>query len=495
MNPFFWGSSERFLLPLILLAPLSIFAQSTDFASRTSNTISTPRPFDPGQNSTNPSAFAVQTQNPFLGSVPTGVAVPGVLPLSLEAAVQLALRSNLGYIDSVQEHLQSRASRIRALSKLLPQLAIGSTEDYRNLVMDSLGTPKLGIPHAPPAFNYQTAHVSLQQDVLDVRALHDVRAAGIDVQASEAAVADARNIVVLASVSSYLLVSASQTRLVTAKAQLATAMTADSLLHSRVERELSPEIDSIRARVAKHSAELRVTLAATTLEKDKLALTRIIGLPIEQEFNLTTDLTYKQAIIEPLQDLVGKAVAQRQDLKAAKARVESATEAMKAQQSQRLPTVEVRANAGETGITYGHPYRDYEVEGRISVPIFTGRRIESDILNAKAVLARRKSEYADTQARAVFDVRTALLDLTAADASVQVSLENRDLAQEGLRQAKDRFEIGVSNVVDLLQAQQSVAEAEDNRIASVYSHQLAKLMLVRATGTAERDYLKYLGGR
>src|ERR1700712_5234510 len=109
-----YSSWQRYFPAALLLLTLQMVAvaQSTSNSSPASNTINTPRPFDPGQNSTNPSAFAVQTQNPFLGSVPTGVAVPGVLPLSLEAAVQLALRSNLGYIDSAQEHLQSRAARI-----------------------------------------------------------------------------------------------------------------------------------------------------------------------------------------------------------------------------------------------------------------------------------------------------------------------------------------------------------------------------------------------
>ena len=108
---------------------------------------------------------------------------------------------------------------------------------------------------------------------------------------------------------------------------------------------------------------------------------------------------------------------------------------------------------------------------------------------------QRRAELADIQARAVYDVRTALLDLKAAEASVEVSNANLSLAQEGLRQARDRFLNGVTNSVDLVQAQQDVAEAEDNRIASVYAHSLAKLMLIRATGTAEANYLLYLGVR
>lgn len=488
-------SAQQYLVLLALSASMAAGAQSAGNTSPVANSVNTPRPFDPGQNTTNPSAFAVQSQNPFLGSVPTGALVPGILPLSLRAAVDMALHANLGYIDSEQEHAQSKAARIRALSSLLPQLAVESTEEYRNLVMDSLGTPKLGVPHVVQGFNYQTAHATLHQDVLDVHAIYEARAAKSEQDASQASMADARNIVVLASASSYLLVAASQTRLETAKAQLATATTTESLLHNRVSHELSPEIDEIRAQVAMHSAELRVSIAATVLQKDKLALTRIIGLPIEQHFILTDELAYKEAPSSLPEDLLTQAAVSRQDLKAAKARLEAADQVVKAQQAQRLPTVDVRANAGETGITYGHPIRDYEVEGRISLPIFTGRRIESDILQAKALLARRKAEFADTQARAAFDVRTSLLDLAAASRSAEVSLENQALAKEALRQAKDRFEVGLSNTVDLIQAQQAVAEAEDNRIASVYAHQLAKLLLIRAIGSAEQDYINYLGVR
>jgi len=467
--------------------------QSTGSGSSAQNTVDTPRPFNPGQNTTNPSAFAVQSQNPFLGSVPTGRVIPGVLQLSLHAAVDLALRTNLGYIDSEQDHQRARAARIRALSTLLPQIGVESTEDYRNLVMDALGTEKLGVPHVVQGYNYQAAHATLQQQVVDFQALHEVKAASKEMEASAASMADARNIVVLASVSSYLLVAASQTRLETARAQFETAKTIESILSSRVVHDLSPQIDEIRAHVAMRSAELRVTLATTTLEKDKLALTRIIGLPIEQEFTLTDGLRFLKTPPADQAELLSKASEKRQDLRAARARLDAAEQSVKAERAQRLPTVEILANGGETGITYGHPYRDYDVEARISVPFFTGRRIEAGVLDAKATADRRRAELADTRARAVFDVRTALLDLTAASKSVEVSLENQALAVEGLRQAKDRFDVGVSNAADLIQAQQSVAEAEDNRIASIYAHQVAKLMLIRATGTAEQDYVSYLG--
>ncbi len=474
----------------VLFPCFAAHAQSTGSTSAGSNTINTPRPFDPGSNTTNPSALAEQAQNPFLGSVPTGPLVPGVLPLSLHEAVLRALRANLGLIDSQQNYAEARAARIRALSTLLPQLSADAVEDYRNIVDSGIGLKTVLGP-----YNFETAHIYLNQRVLDVSAIRNAAAARKSVDASADQFIDARNIVVLAATSSYLLVAGSQVRLETARAELATADATDRLVRDRVAHEVSPQIEGIRAEVVRRSAEQRVAIAYARFEKDKLALTRIIGLPLAQEFQLTDSLTYTPAPNDSLDDLVAIVKTQRQDIRAARAQLEAAKESVKAQSAERLPTLEVRASAGETGFVYAKSTADYEVAARVAIPLFTGRRIESDILTARAVLRQREAELDDIQARAVYDVRTALLDLNAAHASVEVSNANLGLAREGLRQARDRFLNGVTNSVDLVQAQQDVAEAEDNRIASVYSHSLAKLMLIRATGTAEANYLTYLGVR
>lgn len=462
--------------------------QSTGATSYSSNSIDTPRPFDPGQNTTNPSALAEQVQNPFLGSVPAGPVVPGVLPLSIHDAVSRALRANLGLIDTQQEDTQAKAARIKALSTLLPQLSADATQDYRNFVENAIG-----LDGALPAFNFQTAHINLEQRLLDLSALHTAAAARQSLEASRAGLNDARNIVVLAATSSYLLVAASQVRLQTAKTQLLTAEATETLIQDRVVHDVSPQIEGIRAKVIRRSTEQRVAVASATFEKDKLALTRIIGLPIAQAFQLTDGLIYASAPEKSLEQLIDVVRNQRQDIRAASARLQAAAQTVKAQSAQKLPIILIKANAGETGYNYVRSIPDYEVGAQVSIPLFTGRRIEADVLDARAVMNRRQAELADIHARAIYDVRTALFDLNAAQTSVDVSVDNVKLATEGLRQARDRFQNGVTTSVDLIRAQQDVAEAEDNRIASIYAHSLAKLMLIRATGTAEANYLTYLG--
>ena len=99
--------------------------------------------------------------------------------------------------------------------------------------------------------------------------------------------------VVFAVGTAYLQVVASAARVETARAQLASARELDEQTANRVKNEVSPEIDSIRAQVEWQSAEQRLTNTTNQLEKDKLTLARIIGLAIDQEFELSDPLTYQ----------------------------------------------------------------------------------------------------------------------------------------------------------------------------------------------------------
>jgi outer membrane protein TolC len=130
----------------------------------------------------------------------------------------------------------------------------------------------------------------------------------------------------------------------------------------------------------------------------------------------------------------------------------------------------------------------------VSLPIFTGGRIRADIQDASAQFDRRQSEYADLLGRVDYEVRNAFTDLQAADSAVKVAEKNSQLAQRTLEQAKDRFGNGVTNNLEVIQAQQDVAAANENYISSLFAHNLAKLTLLRAMGSAQKDAGKYLGG-
>ena len=486
--------SFRVLGPLVLLAvaAYSSHAQSSGSISPLSNTITTPRPFDPALNTTSPSSSATQSQNPFLGSVPDKTVVPGILSLSLQDAVQRALRSNLGMVDSRHTDAEARAARIRALAPLLPHLSIDAAQHYETFDENVVGGQFLGIPNRIGPYGYQAAELHLSQSLFNWSARDQAQAASQQRGATLASMGDAREIVVLAASSAYLQVASSAARVHAAEAQLETAKAFDEIMSDRVRREVSPELDAIRAKVALETSALRLRLLKARLEKDKLALTRIIGLPLEQQFDIGDGQVYSPRPPLTVETALETALSHRSDLKAEAARESAAAELVRARKSERLPTVGATASWGAIGINPGTMNGNYDVGATLRIPILTGGQIKADIVEADATLERRRAEYEDLKARVAFDVRNAFLDVDAADDSVGVSERNVELSHRGLKQAQDRFQVGLATNYEVIQAQEAVAGSEENLIASINAHNLAKLELIRALGIAEPSLTEYV---
>ena len=463
-------------------------------SAQSGNSIPTPKPIDPASNSTNPSASAVQSQNPFLGSVPVVDWTPGVRPLSLQDAVQLALKSNLGLTDAKVEERTLSGERLRAVSALLPHLD-GSLSTHMTQLngTEASGGKKLSLPNVIGPYSYQAAHLNLEEKALDLHAMHQIRSAQAQYQAATLSAADSRNIVVLAAASGYVAIAATESRVNSYQAELESNKALEALMQDRVAHGVSPNIDLIRAQVASRTAAQRLALARIQLEKDKYALARVIGLPVAQQFSLTTPLDFADAPDVALDQLLQEAATSRRDLMAAHKSFDAALEATRAAVDQRMPTFAIHANVGAAGVNSARLYGTYDVGASLSVPVFTGGEIRSAVQIAKALEIRRHAELADIEERVRFDVRSAYLDLQGAAASVAVANENLKLARQGAKEARDRFDVGVATSIDVLGAEDELAAAEDNYISSVHAHNLAKLLLIRATGEAEIKLASYLG--
>ena len=462
--------------------------------------VATPRPISPAEGTTTPSAQATQRQNPYLGSVPsknTGTRIE----LSLKGALERGLRYNLGLIESHQASAEVRAERVRALSTLLPQLSADGRQAYESLSYKEIGLklpPIPGLPALPSTsggFGYQDARVSVSQSLFNAELRNRYRARKRDEQASILNIQDSRDVVVFAVGTAYMQVIASAARVETAKAQLASAGELDRQTANRVKAEVSPEIDSLRAQVERQSAEQRLTNASNQLEKDKLTLARIIGLAIDQEFLVTDPLSYHPLVGITNETATGAALRSRADLRSAEASVQAAAFTLRAQKAQRLPVVSVSANYGGGGPNLGNFNQVYTLAANISAPIYTGGRIHADIQQAQADLARREAEYEDLKGRVAYDVRVAWLDLSASDSSVKVAERNKSLAERALTQSADRYANGVTNYLEVVQAQEAVAIAGENYIQSVFSFNVAMISFARAVGGAETRLLELLGGK
>ncbi len=481
---------------LLLGARLEVWGQTLQ-PDPLSYSVATPHPINPAEGTTNPSAQATQSQNPYLGSTPTR-ATGTTIQLSLEGAIQRGLRYNLGLIESNQASADVRASRLRALSTLLPQLSFDGRQDYESISFKEIGLklpPIPGFPGLPSTtgFGYQDARISLTQSLYSAELHSQYQAQKNAEKASVLSTRDSRDVVVFAVGTAYLQVIASAARLETARAQLASARELDRQTANQVKSEVSPEIDSLRAQVERQSAEQRVMNAEDQFEKDKLTLARITGLAIDQDFVLTDALNYRPVTELTKESAIENAFRSRADLASAAASVRAAEFSLRAEKAQRLPSVSIQADYGGGGSNIGNFNQVYTLAASVSVPLYTGGRISADIQQAQADLARREAEYADLKGRVAYDVRVAWLDLTASDSSAKVAERNKMLADRALTQSRDRYANGVTNYLEVVEAQETAVAASENHIQSLYSFNVAKIALARAMGASESRLHELLG--
>jgi outer membrane protein TolC len=149
-------------------------------------------------------------------------------------------------------------------------------------------------------------------------------------------------------------------------------------------------------------------------------------------------------------------------------------------------------NYGVNGRTFGHSHGSFTAAVALNIPIFQGGKVQADTLQADTLLERRRAELEDTRGRVDSEVRQAFLDVQSAADQVEVTRKETELAAETLTQARDRFAAGVANNLEVVQAQEALANANETYIDSVYAHNIAKAALARAVGLAEISIKEFL---
>jgi outer membrane protein TolC len=470
-------------------------AQQPSPASLELGSISTPRTINPAANSTTPSSLAGQQQNPFLGSVPTGRPTAEPLELSLADAIARGLRFNLGVIENQASVRQAQALKVRALSTMVPSASALMRQNLDQLSIVAIGIKAPGLPISTGQFSYQEAYVAFSDAGLNMSSLYLYQASHRGVETQRLSLEDAKNVVVLAVGTAYLQVQASAARVETVRAELDVARELEAQATNRVRSGLAAEIEGLRAAVQRQTSEQRLTVVEANLEKDKLTLARVIGLPNGQPFNISTAAAYQAWTGGDLTAALHAAQENRADLKSARSAAEASRLSKHAAEWERAPGISFNGYYGSLGPTLGNATTTYAMTATLSVPLFTGGRIRSDIIDASAQLDRKQSEYLDLEGRVDYEVRNAFTDLDAAESAVHVAEKNTRLSQQTLDQARDRFANGVANNLEVVQAQQDVAAATENYISSLFAHNLAKLTLLRAMGLAQKDVNLYLGGK
>lgn len=428
----------------------------------------------------------------FQGSIVKGQVSAQPVELSLEDAIQRGLQTNLGMILSGTQTAAARAQRLSELQSLLPDIQFAGKETVTQVDLPAEGLRLPGFPTVIGPFGFTDLRASLNWSLVNVSSLRNYLAAKHNFAAAQLSAQDARDMVVLTVGNAYLLVLADEARVTSAEAQVATAKVSLDQAIQNHEAGTAPMLDELRARVDYQSLEQQLIVVRDEREKDKLALARTIGLPVAQVFNLTDTAPYSVFDQFDVDTLIKQAEANRKDLAAMVEQTAAAVEERKAATAARFPVVGAEADYGVIGTTLGHSHGTVDASGSVSVPLFKEYGLRGQAQEAQAQLDTAQAQLSDKKAQIEADVRDALLDIAASQKQVDVAKSTVDLASEELKEAQERYANGVSDNLAVSQAQQSVAQANDQYVASLYRDNVAKLTLARALG-ATQDYRKYLG--
>jgi outer membrane protein TolC len=443
-------------------------------------------------------APAVAQNTDAMGSVPSGPARNEVLRLTLRDALDMALRYNLGTIESGENTQVARGQRLLALSHLLPQVSAGINENVDQVNFTALGLAAIKIPGIPAIagpFSYSTASASLSQTLFSYESIQRFRAARTAEQAAQLSYKDTLDVITLTVGNAYLEVIEAHSRIEAEEAQVQNAKALYDQAVDEFQAGTSPRIDVTRTAVQLHTEEYNLSVARNNFEVAKLTLGRAIGLPLGQVLEIADQLPYADINPPAVEEALRMAYNSRTDFRSALDSAKSAEQALSAAKGERYPVVAVNGDYGDQGATFSQSHGVFSFQAGINVPIFTGGRIKGDITQAEATQRQRKAEAENIRGQIDYDVRTAFLNLNAAKEQVDVAHQNVDLANDNVARSKERFAAGVTDSVEVVQSEQSLASANDQYITSLYSHNLAKLALARALGVARTNFSQYLGGR
>jgi len=441
-------------------------------------------------------------QGNYSASVPDKL-VPGTLQLTLQDAIARGLKQNLGALLASEDVRAAHGERWKQLSALLPNVTTSTYIQDSKVDLAEFGftfkfPPSLGfsIPSVVGPFQYFDSRANLTQSVFDWKAINNSRAASQSEKSAQSTYKDARDLVVLAVGYTYLQAIADEARIETAEAQVKTAQALFDQATDQVHAGTSPAIDALRAQVELKSRQQQLIQAKNALAIQKLIVARVVGLAPGQVFELNDKSPYEPFAGITVEEALKRAYESRSDYQAALADLRAAEYSRKAAVAGYYPAINFSADYGLAG-TYPDvsTHGVFDVRGTLTIPIFQGGRVHGDIVEADARLKQSRDRAENLRAQIDQDVRTALFNVQSAEEEVAVSQSNIELADQSLAQSEDRFRAGVTDTVEVVQAQEAVASAHESYISSLYEDNYAKISLARALGLAEEGVKDYLKGK
>ncbi len=412
------------------------------------------------------------------------------LKLTLHDAVALALRQNPQVILANLNVAQSTEDSYVARSGLMPQAGGRISEEVQRLNVDALfGQPFPGIPQHIGPFWVEQEGIQFSAP-LDLTLWRRYQAAQTGISAARAQEMTAREESVLLVVSQYLGCQRSAADVEAAQARETLAQALYDQAADLQKNGVGTGIDTLRANVELQNEKQRVIVSRTELETGLFALGRLLSVDPQRKIELADQVQFFETPDVSADRTLEHAYATRPELRQIAAQTAQAQLALKAAAEERLPKLTLSGGWSEQGLTPTSVIPVYQYQASLDVPLFTGGRIGAERAKVEISLRQLKQQEQAARDSIALEVKTAIAQLAAARNEVKVANLGVDLARQEVDQARDRFQAGVANNIEVVNAQNELARANDNQISALYSYNQARADLAHSEGQMEAIYAK-----
>jgi outer membrane protein TolC len=442
---------------------------------------------------------------------PGGVAIEapkdGVLSLSLDDAIALGLNRNIRLKYDRANLLAVKGDTLGVIDALVPNLTLNAQSSAQEIDLAAMGfKPSLLATFSssgllPPGtviativkVNTTQASINADQVLFNLPDYELYRGTKNETAVVNLTNLNDRGDVILSVGMTYLQILADESNLANAQAQERSTKTLFDQATQKLNAGVGIHLDALRGQVQYQQRQQDVLAAQSKLEKDTIQLDRIMGIPAGQRIQLTDTAPFAELAGMDLEAAKITAFAHRKDLLSLEQQIELTGRELRAVKYQRLPTIAFNGFYGIVGLDSGPYHGNFVAEGTLNVPIFreAAQRGEQEVVDSQLVALHQRET--DLRVSIEAQIRTAQLDVEAAEKLVKVAQSSVDLAQQELSDERDRFSAGVDDNLPVVDAEASVASAQAQLVQALYQYNVAKLQLARNTGVIESRYRVYLG--
>ncbi len=420
-----------------------------------------------------------------------GSASQTVLRLSLKGAVEIALAPNGNYqLQLAQESVQmAQANFGESRAALVPNFAGSITEQNQTVNLDTLGLAfKLPIsgftfPRSVGPFSTFDSRIRVTDNLLNLGILRRVQASRERIQMAKGEVESAKDEIASFVAKAYWAAARAELLVKVAEANVRLGEELLEIANHRESAGKSMLLDVTRARSQLSDEQEHEVEAKTQCVRTRLELLKLMHVSLDTAVELTDETVPPENHDVSLGDEISMGLTSRADLSVQRKRARGARLSDGAVRSESYPSVVAFADYGALGLRIDQLVATHTVGISFRIPIFDGGRQQAARAASLTEIREEEIRARDLRDQVELEVRESFESLRSAKEQVKDAEEAVSFAQDGLAQARRRYEAGAAGNLELVEAQRRIARGEEKRVDAVFNYRRALIDLWLATGT------------